>query len=294
MDWKIRDVYKDEIRDNFLVTASRKKVWQVELELLQELDRICRRHGITYFADYGTLLGAVRHGGFIPWDDDIDVVMLRPDYEKFRSIAMEEVKAPLFLQSTYTDGFISAFSKLRHSQTSAIEFPDNASINQGIFIDIFPLDGVADGTARQDRLFRIKLELWRTVMDADNLRQDLQAGADFCLTRNLLARLLKLSRLERFAEFERFCLNHFAEAERLNFITDSFLGRDTHVQRKYYEEVAYLPFEGIKIPVPGDYHSVLRCRYGDYMQRIRGGSDHEGIILSADIPYREFLAADKK
>ena len=55
-----------------------------------------------------------------------------------------------------------------------------------------------------------------------------------------------------------------------------------------------MPFEGIKIPVPGDYHSVLRCRYGDYMQRIRGGSGHEGIMLSADIPYREFLAAYEK
>ena len=294
MDWKIRDVYQDEIRDNFLVTASRKKVWQVELELLQELDRICRKHGITYFADYGTLLGAVRHGGFIPWDDDIDVVMLRPDYERFRQIALDEIKAPLFFQTTYTDGFISAFAKLRHSLTSAIEFPDNARINQGIFIDIFPLDSVSDGTARQDRLFRIKLELWRTIMDAANLWQDLQSGGEFCLPRNLLARLLKLSLLERFAEFEKFCLNHFEETAQLNFITDSFLGKNTQVLRKYYEEVAYLPFEGINIPVPGDYHSVLQCRYGDYIKRVRGCSDHEGIMLSADIPYREFLAAYKK
>ena len=294
MDWKIRDVYKDEIRDNFLVTASRKKVWQVELELLQELDRICRKHGITYFADYGTLLGAVRHGGFIPWDDDIDVVMLRPDYERFRQIAAEEIKAPLFLQNTYTDGFISAFSKLRHSQTSAIEFPNNRSINQGIFIDIFPLDGVADGTGRQDKLFRIQLELWRTIMDADNLRQDLQSGAELCLPGSLLARLLKLSRVERFAEFERFFRNHFQEAARLDFITDSFLGKNVQVLREYYEDVVYLPFEGINIPVPGDYHSVLQCRYGDYMKRVRGGSDHEGIMLSADIPYKDFLAAYEK
>lgn len=294
MDWKIRDVYKDEIRDNFLVTASRKKVWQVELELLQELDRICRKHGITYFADYGTLLGAVRHGGFIPWDDDIDVVMLRPDYERFRQIAAEEIKAPLFLQNTYTDGFISALSKLRHSLTSAIEFPNNRSINQGIFIDIFPLDGVADGTGRQDKLFRIQLELWRTIMDADNLRQDLQSGAELCLPGSLLARLLKLSRVERFAEFERFCRNHFQEAARLDFITDSFLGKNVQVLREYYEDVVYLPFEGINIPVPGDYHSVLQCRYGDYMKRVRGGSDHEGIMLSADIPYKDFLAAYEK
>ena len=82
----IKNIYRDEMRDGFLVTADRKKIWQVEMELLAELDGICRRHGLRYFVDYGTLLGAVRHRGFIPWDDDIDVVMMRPDYERLKLV----------------------------------------------------------------------------------------------------------------------------------------------------------------------------------------------------------------
>lgn len=96
MIWEIKDLYKDEIRCNFLVTSARKKIWQVDMYLLREVDRICRKHDITYFADYGTLLGAVRHKGFIPWDDDIDLVMLRPDYEKFKLVAQHELDAPIF------------------------------------------------------------------------------------------------------------------------------------------------------------------------------------------------------
>lgn len=94
----IYDLYHDEMRAGFLVTTDRKKIWNVELNLLVEVDRICQNHGITYFADYGTLLGAVRHQGFIPWDDDIDLVMLRPDYERFKEIAMNEIKTPLFFK----------------------------------------------------------------------------------------------------------------------------------------------------------------------------------------------------
>ena len=82
----IKDIYRDEIRDGFLVTADRKKIWQVEMELLEVLDRICRRNGLRYFVDYGSLLGAVRHRGVIPWDDDIDVVMMRPDYERLKLV----------------------------------------------------------------------------------------------------------------------------------------------------------------------------------------------------------------
>ena len=86
----IKDIHTDEIRCDFLVTTDRKKVWQVELELLAEFDRICRKYGLRYFADYGTLLGAARHKGFIPWDDDIDVTMMRPDYERLKQIMKQE------------------------------------------------------------------------------------------------------------------------------------------------------------------------------------------------------------
>ena len=73
--------FREEIRNGFLVTEKMKRIWYTEISLLQELDRVCKKYGLRYFAEYGTLLGAVRHKGFIPWDDDIDVAMFRDDYE---------------------------------------------------------------------------------------------------------------------------------------------------------------------------------------------------------------------
>ena len=77
------DLHNDEIRDGFLVMADRKKCWNMQLEIWQEIDRICRKHNIKYYAIYGTLLGAVRHKGFIPWDDDMDLCILRPESNIF-------------------------------------------------------------------------------------------------------------------------------------------------------------------------------------------------------------------
>ena len=96
--------YKEEIRSGFLVTEKRKKVWAAELQMLEKFDEICQKHNLTYYAYYGTLLGAVRHQGFIPWDDDIDVVMFRDDYEKFQAIAPEEFKERIFIKRLRVTG----------------------------------------------------------------------------------------------------------------------------------------------------------------------------------------------
>lgn len=170
----VKDIERDEMRNGFLVTSHKKKLWNVQIGLINEFARICKKHNLRWFAFYGTLLGAARHGGFIPWDDDVDIVMFRPDYEKFQAIAFQEVKPPYFpdiwwnyrLESegvSLDDAegdfqFISVEQekaadaypyrwytqwpsiRLRDSRTTMLEFPNRNFINQGIFIDIFPMD----------------------------------------------------------------------------------------------------------------------------------------------------------
>ncbi|MBQ3787039.1 MAG: LicD family protein, partial [Lachnospiraceae bacterium] len=85
------EFFRDEVRNGFYIPTAIKQAWACILDVLKEIDDICRRHDIRYFADWGTLLGTVRHGGFIPWDDDLDICMLRDDYVRFRQVADAEL-----------------------------------------------------------------------------------------------------------------------------------------------------------------------------------------------------------
>lgn len=113
------------------------------LEMLVELDRVCRRHGISYWLSSGTLLGCVRHGGFIPWDDDLDVEMLRADYERLMRILPSELPEWMALQTPETDtGYFFCFAKLRdkRSELSETNRYDRIFEQRGIYIDIFPFE----------------------------------------------------------------------------------------------------------------------------------------------------------
>ena len=136
----------EENRNDFLVTTKRKKIWNVQLKMVEKIQNICKEHGIRYFIIWGTLLGALRHGGFIPWDDDFDIGMLRPDYEKFCKIAEKEIMSPLFFQTALTDReFFMGYARVRDSRTTGLileNFSDH--YNNGIYIDIYPFDVLPD------------------------------------------------------------------------------------------------------------------------------------------------------
>ena len=95
--------FHEEVRDGYLVTAKVKELWAVQIDLLCELDRVCKKYNLKYILDFGTLLGAVRHKGFIPWDDDLDVSMLREDYDKLMEVGPTEFTHPYFLQNHDTE-----------------------------------------------------------------------------------------------------------------------------------------------------------------------------------------------
>ncbi|HHH19240.1 MAG TPA: LicD family protein [Campylobacterales bacterium] len=120
-----------------------RKAQLIMLEMLVEFDTICTKHNLQYWLDSGTLLGAVRHQGFIPWDDDIDLSMPVEDYEKFIEIAQEELSENIFFQTVATDGaFKFDYIKLRSNRASIVEFHEKGrevGYHQGVFVDIFPM-----------------------------------------------------------------------------------------------------------------------------------------------------------
>lgn len=281
--------FEAEERCGYHISKKMKKVWAVELKLLDYFDQLCREHNLRYYIAYGTLLGAVRHQGFIPWDDDIDVVMFRDDYEKLKVIAGEVVEYPYFFQNSYTDTMIWAFAKLRDSRTTAIEFPDFPSeFHQGIFIDIFPLDDVPDNTSMKPIIGEMQREIWMSIVEPERLKGLIDRGQQLVLDADILLELLRMPIRERMKMFEDFSASRFGASSRVNFLTDDFVGYP-NMLREWYADTVYLPFENMAVPAPAAYESLLSCLYGDYMTPAQIPNMHEGIFLDPDASYTQYM-----
>lgn len=141
---------------------------QCHLKLLDEFDRVCRKLGLSYFLDSGTALGAVRHGGFIPWDDDVDVGMLRKDYEKFMHEGQALMSEFFFIQNRETEPLYGKFAgKLRMNNTYFPESSSEGFKNQGIFIDIYPFDFVSDNRRKAIRSLKVSRRFIRFIRFRD-------------------------------------------------------------------------------------------------------------------------------
>jgi len=143
-----------------------RKAQLIMLDMLLEFDAICKKHQLQYWLDSGSLLGAVRHQGFIPWDDDIDLSMPVEDYKKFLSIAESELSRDVFLQTSQTDeNFKFDYIKLRSSKARIVEFHEkdkSVGYHQGVFVDIFPMLAI-DNTQENKKFYDITLQKIRDV-----------------------------------------------------------------------------------------------------------------------------------
>lgn len=132
-----------ETRAGYSISTKMKRVWETQIDLVKVLEKICKKYNLTFFAIYGTLLGAIRHEGYIPWDDDIDVVMPRKDFEKFKKMAVNELEYPYVLvpMRNEVDFFSGGLLRLRNDDTLGADMWDaNFRQHNGIWIDILALD----------------------------------------------------------------------------------------------------------------------------------------------------------
>lgn len=283
--------FEEEIRYDYVVSTTMKKVWAVELNILEEIDRICKKYQITYYAAYGTLLGAIRHQGFIPWDDDLDIVMMRPDYERFRQIAKRELHENYELQEELSPYLNRSFYKVRDGGTTAIEFPGfPEEYNQGIFVDIFPLDDGCDSPAEITPEFVMKKEMWAALVNPGEILAKLSANGNFLLPQDIL-RFIATDRTGKGLQiFGEFCSTHFGTSKKIDMLVRESECPGGGQKREWYDKVCYLPFENFMIPVPREYEKCLIHRFGkDYMIPIKFASLHNGVRMDPEKTYREYL-----
>ncbi len=276
-------------KTGYEVSEQLKELWLIELDILEHLLDVCKQHNLRVWADGGTLLGTIRHHGFIPWDDDIDVCMPRPDYDRLIELGGKVFAEPYFLQSAYSDkDYFRGHAQLRRSDTAAIR-PSEAyrPFNQGIFIDIFPLDGVeTDEIARKNTIRSVKRT--HKKLKAVNLNI-LYSGRWLQIFRKINSRrLVKEFGWKAIFKSTEDLLRQHSVDDCEQWAELAFSGDDIIFNRHIFNNTIYMPFEYLQIPVPEGYDEFLRTQYGDdYMTPLAAQSYHGELIIDTKRSYQE-------
>lgn len=269
--------FQDEIREGFKIEGMMKRAWAAQIEVLEIIDAICRKYDLVYYADWGTLLGAVRHQGFIPWDDDIDIAMKRQDYMRFIEIAQKELPGECSIFSVYTEAeYTEVFARVVNSRTISFE-EEHLKKYHGcpyiVGVDIFPLDRMPVGKEEKDiqmKLLEIIYEAInkKNIQEYNNLIHEIEilCNVKFDTEKSLQNQLLKL--------FDTIC-QLYDTGEGL-FTEFAYIECDQHIfEPEWYKERIYMPFETIQVPVPQGYDKILTCMYGDYKEPVHNGAVHD-------------------
>lgn len=261
------------------------KLKALELDLLKAFIAVCEKHDLLYFLVEGSALGAVRHGGFIPWDDDIDVAMPREDYEKFLAVAQADLPEGLFLQTNETDpAYVTGFAKIRNSNTAFIETSARKlAINHGVYLDIFVLDGCNNfaATKKKTKLLQARI------------------ASRFLVKRSLKGRMVQFVAAIRYPSVARAVrlldtihrAVPYATAENVvNY--GSAWGKKEVMPREIYGKGVLGSFEGVPVRLPEKVDEYLTRLYGDYMTPPppeKQVSHHNCDVIDLERSYKEYV-----
>ena len=272
-----------------------RKVQLIELQALLEVDRICAKHNLEYYLIAGSALGAIRHKGFIPWDEDIDIGMMRDQYEQFLEIAKKELDKKYFLQTNQTDpSFVGLYSKIRINGTTFIEKETiklGIKLHQGIFIDIFPLDNVGDNPVVAQIQYKLiwffnsMLSTKIGIYSKTPLKKALKK-----IIAKVILPLVPMNLMKRLAHKIATSFDNKNTIRVANILGYNGL-KKLAVPREFFGEPVYTDFEGLSLPVPQQCHEYLENVYGDYMSlppEDKRGS-HNVAIIDTERSYEFYI-----
>lgn len=269
-----------ETREGFYIEPMMKCVWAAQLEVMCVIQQICEKYNIPYFAYYGTLLGAVRHQGFIPWDDDTDICMLREDYQRFLKVAPLELTGEYHINSPYSEeSYNYVFSRILNATSISYDYSRLSQFHRCPYIigvDIFPLDTVTTNPDEESILYQLIHILISAVNQYDDKPEEVISMIPdlekLCNIKLDTSRCIK-NQLLRIAD--SLCqIYNGSNSSFISYIPEDSQ-KDIRLQREWFNTYDYLPFENILIPVPKQYDDILTALYGDYMTPVQNCAGHD-------------------
>lgn len=283
-----KDYYEAEVRDGFYVPSEMKRCWAATIGVLEVIDRICKRHGLQYFAEYGTLLGAVRHGGFIPWDDDFDISMKREDYMVFLKAARDELPENYQLLSVYNNPeYDNYLSRVVNNNIISLEqdfLEANHNFPFAVGIDIFPLDYFEYNEQENASLKEMVIaaqSLTNLVSGDVTDIGELDKGIGDTIIRffdmcNSQIENGKPIRQQLYILNERICSTYPSDSPYLSNIYFWVKNGNQVYKKEIFENTVRIPFEFSEISAPIGYDEKLINAYGpNYMTPYKGGGLHD-------------------
>lgn len=280
------------------VSEQRRQLWEIELDISNVLLDICNRMNLKIWAGYGTLLGAARHKGFIPWDDDMDFVMMRDDYDKLLALILS--KDPVLnLPEGYEFDITNIRAiKLKRKDTTMkpAGWKYSKGISYGVWVDILSLDVAPDDVAPVVSDYeRLK---WKIIIHLNGTLRY------YAASKNLIFILLHFfcrwfMKIHNSNNYRKKIENHLRDdAHRYSgnkiwgfMIWSTMVGvkKIKIYDKSWFDETVMMPFEEGALPCPKEYEKVLTAQYGDWRTPIMGASQHEGAYVNIDLPYADYI-----